>query len=242
MKLIVIEDEFRTRNAIISIVEKNCKEITIEGWADNVNEAISLITDSKPDLVLMDIQLTDGNAFDILKSFDDVDFGIIFLTAYENYALQAIKFSAFDYLLKPFTEEDLIKTITRFKKKNQKGSLDVLLNNINSGGEKKIILKTNEDIFIVSVNEIIRCEADSSYTHFFLENGTHITVSGTLKKYDDYLKHFNFIRVHHSHIVNLNFITKFSKLKGGSLQLKNGDIIPVSKRKKDDMLKLFNSL
>jgi len=242
MKLIVIEDEFRTRNAIISIVEKNCKEITIEGWADNVNEAISLITDSKPDLVLMDIQLTDGNAFDILKSFDDVDFGIIFLTAYENYALQAIKFSAFDYLLKPFTEEDLIKTITRFKKKNQKGSLDVLLNNINSGGEKKIILKTNEDIFIVSVNEIIRCEADSSYTHFFLENGTHITVSGTLKKYDDYLKHFNFIRVHHSHIVNLNFITKFSKLKGGSLELKNGDIIPVSKRKKDDMLKLFNSL
>jgi two-component system LytT family response regulator len=242
MKLIVIEDEFRTRNAIISIVEKNCKEITIEGWADNVNEAISLITDSKPDLVLMDIQLTDGNAFDILKSFDDLDFGIIFLTAYENYALQAIKFSAFDYLLKPFTEEDLIKTITRFKKKNQKGSLDVLLNNINSGGEKKIILKTNEDIFIVSVNEIIRCEADSSYTHFFLENGTHITVSGTLKKYDDYLKHFNFIRVHHSHIVNLNFITKFSKLKGGSLQLKNGDIIPVSKRKKDDMLKLFNSL
>jgi two-component system LytT family response regulator len=242
MKLIVIEDEFRTRNAIISIVEKNCKEITIEGWADNVNEAISLIANSKPDLVLMDIQLTDGNAFDILKSFDDVDFGIIFLTAYENYALQAIKFSAFDYLLKPFTEEDLIKTITRFKKKNQKGSLDVLLNNINSGGEKKIILKTNEDIFIVSVNEIIRCEADSSYTHFFLENGTHITVSGTLKKYDDYLKHFNFIRVHHSHIVNLNFITKFSKLKGGSLQLKNGDIIPVSKRKKDDMLKLFNSL
>jgi two-component system LytT family response regulator len=242
MKLIVIEDEFRTRNAIISIVEKNCKEITIEGWADNVNEAISLIANSKPDLVLMDIQLTDGNAFDILKSFDDLDFGIIFLTAYENYALQAIKFSAFDYLLKPFTEEDLIKTITRFKKKNQKGSLDVLLNNINSGGEKKIILKTNEDIFIVSVNEIIRCEADSSYTHFFLENGTHITVSGTLKKYDDYLKHFNFIRVHHSHIVNLNFITKFSKLKGGSLQLKNGDIIPVSKRKKDDMLKLFNSL
>jgi two-component system LytT family response regulator len=242
MKLLVIEDEFRTRNAIISIVERNCKEITIEGWADNVNEAIQLIKAKKPDLVLMDIQLTDGNAFDILKSFDDIDFGIIFLTAYENYALQAIKFSAFDYLLKPFTEEDLTETITRFKKKNQKGSLDVLLNNINSGGEKKIILKTNEDIYIVSIKDIIRCEADSSYTHFFLNDGTHITVSGTLKKYEDYLKHFNFIRVHHSHIVSLNFITKFSKLQGGSLELKNGDIIPVSKRKKDDMLKLFNSL
>ena len=246
MKILVIEDEFRTRNAIISIVERNCKEIVVEGWADNVNDAAELILEKHPDLVLMDIQLNNGTAFDILKSIYPIDFQIIFLTAFENYAIQAIKFSAFDYLLKPFTEEELVNSIHRLKdkikEKDQKESLEVLLNNINESGEKKIVLKTNEDIYIVPVKDIIRCEADSSYTHFFLSNGNQITVSSNLKKYEEYLKYFHFVRVHHSHIVNLDYITKFSKSHGGEIELHDGSRIPVSKRRKEDLLTLFKSL
>ena len=246
MKILVFEDEFRTRNAIISIVERNCKETSIEGSADNVNDAVELILEKKPDLVLMDIQLNNGTAFDILKCIYPIEFGVIFLTAFENYAIQAIKFSAFDYLLKPFTEEELVNSIHKFKdetrQKDQIQSMDVLLNNLQENGEKKIILKTNDDIFIVLINNIIRCEADSSYTHFFLQDGSQITVSHNLKKYDDYLKHFQFARVHHSHIVNLNYIKKISKSQGGVIELTDGTIIPVSKRKKESLLNLISNL
>ncbi len=246
MKLLVIEDEFRTRNAIISIIERNFSEMSVEGWADNVDDAIELILNINPDLVLMDIQLNNGNAFDILKRIYPIGFDIIFLTAFENYAIQAIKFSAFDYLLKPFSEEDLVSSIHKYidkaKESDRKQSIDVLLNNLQENSEKKIILKTNEDIFIVPVNNIIRCEADSSYTHFFLRDGSQITVSSNLKKYDEYLKYFHFVRIHHSHIVNLNCIKKISKTQGGVVELIDGTVIPVSKRKKENLLNLIKNL
>ncbi len=246
MKVLVIEDEFRTRNAIISIIERNCKELLVAGWADNVDSAVSLILDKRPDLVLMDIQLNNGSAFDILKCIYPVQFGIIFLTAFENYAIQAIKYSAFDYLLKPFTEEELVESIHKFmdrkKRIEQQESLDVLLNNLQEQSEKKIILKTNDDIYIVPVNKIIRCQADSSYTHFFLNDGTTITVSNNLKKYDDLLKGYFFVRIHHSHIVNINFVKKISRSLGGEVELTDGTIIPVSKRKRENLLNMIKNL
>ncbi len=246
MKVLVIEDEFRTRNAIISIVKRNCGELSVEGWADNVDDAVKLILEKKPDLVLMDIQLNNGSAFDILRCIYPIRFGLIFLTAFENYAIHAIKFSAFDYLLKPFTEEELVESIHKFKDSEkaikQEESLDILLNNIQEQSEKKIILKTNEDIYVVPINDIIRCEADSSYTIFYLKDGSQITISSNLKKYEDFLKHFHFARVHHSHIVNLNFIKKISKSQGGIIELTDGTTIPVSKRKKENLINILNNL
>ncbi len=246
MKIAVIEDEFRTRNAIISIVERNCSATSIEGWADSVAEGKELILTKKPDLVLMDIQLTDGTAFDILKSIYPINFKVIFLTAFENYAIEAIKFSAFDYLLKPFSEEELVASLHKFRDKSEKSpqteSLEVLLNNLHDAAPKKIVLKTNDSMYVVPINNIVRCEADSSYTHFILYNGTQITVSGNLKKYEQDLKNHNFIRVHYSHMINLEYIVKFNKNDGGYIELMDGTTIPVSKRRKEELMKAFSKL
>jgi len=246
MKILVIEDEFRTRKAIISIAEKIGDGISVVGWAENVEQSIKQIEEKRPDLVLMDIQLTDGTAFDILKEIYTVDFRIIFLTAYENYAIEAIKFSAFDYLLKPFTEEELTASILKFKDtlkiESKEKSVEVLLNNLQENTNKKIILKTNNDIHIVSISSIVRCEADSSYTHFFLYNGTEITVSKNLKKYEQDLKPYHFVRVHNSHIINVDYITKFSNNNGSFIELIDGTTIPVSKRRKDELLNIISNL
>jgi len=246
MKILVIEDEFRTRKAIISIAEKIGDDISVVGWAENVEQSIKLIEEKRPDLVLMDIQLTDGTAFDVLKEIDTVDFRIIFLTAYENYAIEAIKFSAFDYLLKPFTEEELTASILKFKDtmntESKEKSVEVLLNNLKENTNKKIILKTNNDLHIVSISSIVRCEAESSYTHFFLYNGTEITVSKNLKKFEQDLKPYHFVRVHNSHIINVDYITKFSNNNGGVIELINGTTIPVSKRKKEELIKIISEL
>ena len=245
MKILVIEDEFRTRKAIISIAEKIDNDISVVGWAENVEQSIKLIEEKRPDLVLMDIQLTDGTAFDVLKAINNINFRIIFLTAYANYAIEAIKFSAFDYLLKPFTEEELTASILKFKDtlstENKKRSVEVLLNNVQENTNKKIILKTNNDLHIVSISSIVRCEAEASYTHFFLYNGTEITVSNNLKKYEHDLKPYHFVRVHNSHIINVNYITKFSN-NGGVIELINGVTIPVSKRKKEELIKIISEL
>lgn len=246
MKILVIEDEFRIRKAIISIVEKIGDDISVVGWADSVNQSKKLIYEKRPDLVLMDIQLTDGIAFEILKEINTVDFRIIFLTAYENYAIEAIKFSAFDYLLKPFTEEELTSSILKFKNTlntdSKEKSVEVLLNNLQENTNKKIILKTNNDIHIVAISSIIRCEAESSYTHFFLYNGTEITVSKNLKKYEHDLKPYHFVRVHNSHIINVDYITKFSNNSGGVIELIDGTTIPVSKRRKEELLNIISNL
>ena len=246
MKVIVIEDEFRTRNAIIGIIERNCSHLLIEGWADSVEDGKALILSKKPDLVLMDIQLTDGTAFDILRSIYPINFKIIFLTAFENYAIEAIKFSAFDYLLKPFSEEELVASLHKLRDKESdspnKESLEVLLNNLQESTPKKIVLKTNDSIFVVPINNIVRCEADTSYTHFILYNGSQITVSSNLKKFEQDLKNHHFIRVHHSHMINLDYIVRFSKNEGGYVELMDGTTIPVSKRRKEELMKAFSNL
>ena len=171
---------------------------------------------------------------------------IIFLTAFENYAIEAIKFSAFDYLLKPFSEEELVESLHKLKDKESatpnKESLEVLLNNLQESSPKKIVLKTSDSIFVVPISNIVRCEADTSYTHFILYNGSQITVSSNLKKFEQDLKNHHFIRVHHSHMINLEYITRFSKSDGGYVELMDGTTIPVSKRRKEELMKAFANL
>ena len=245
MKVLIIEDEPRTQKAIVSVIKRCCNDMEVKGAAGDVQTSVALIKEHDPDLVLMDIKLSDGTAFDILKIIDPVRFKIIFITAYEDYAVQAIKFSAFDYILKPFSEEELVKTLKSFvdlktKSVNQQ-TLQTLLDNLKQNGEKKIVLKTVDNIFLVAVNDIIRCEADSSYTHIFLLNGEIITVSSNLKEHEGFLKYFNFFRVHHSHLININHIIKFNKNQG-TIEMKDGSIIPVSKRKKEVLIDFFDNL
>jgi len=171
---------------------------------------------------------------------------VIFVTAHEEYALQAIKFSAFDYILKPFSKVELTGAVMRAREAVLERASDVsiqtLLNNIDSKEDKKIVLKSTDDIHLVNISDIIRCEADSSYTHFFLTDGTQITISTNLKEYDELLGDHNFFRVHHSHLVNLNKIVKFRKGNSSHLLMTDGSKVPVSSRKKERLIEKFNSL
>lgn len=247
LKVVVIEDETRTRDAIVSIIEKECPEIRVAGTGFNVESGINTINTHKPDILIIDVELSDGTAFDILRNINEHNSQIIFVTAHEEYALQAIKFSAFDYILKPFSAAELTGAILRAKetvlKKASNQSLQTLLNNIdNKKEDKKIVLKSTDDIHLVKISDIIRCEADSSYTHFFLTDGSELTISSNLKEYDELLGDYKFFRVHHSHLVNLNKIVKFRKGNSGHLLLSDGSEVPVSSRKKDRLIEKFNSL
>jgi len=246
LKAVVIEDELQTRDAVIRIIEEECPEIIVIGSANNVSSGIDIINDTHPDILLLDVELSDGNAFDILKNIDSHSSRIIFVTAYEEYALRAIKFSAFDYILKPFSKEELKNAVLKAKdavlKRISDTSITTLLNNIENKKEKKIVLKSTDDVHLVNVNDILRCEADTSYTKFYLINGSVITNSTNLKEYEELLSDYNFFRVHHSHLVNINKVVKFRKGNASYLLMTDGSEVPVSNRKKERLIEKFNSL
>jgi len=246
LKAVVIEDELRTREAIIGIIETECTDITVVGSGDNVFSGIKAINNFHPDILLIDVELSDGNAFDILRNVTDLTSRIIFVTAHEEYALQAIKFSAFDYILKPFSVKELTDAIIKAKnailQNASDHSIETLLSNIDNKKDKKIVLKSTDDMHLIKVSDIIRCEADTSYTHFHLNDGSAITISTNLKEYDELLCDYNFFRVHHSHLVNLNKIIKFRKGQSSYLLMSDGSEVPVSSRKKDRLIEKFNSL
>jgi len=238
----LIEDEEKALKSIRTIVEDYCDNVVIKGTANNVDSAISLLNNTGVDLVLSDINLPDGTCFDILEQLDEIDFKIIFITAFEEYAIKAIKFSALDYLLKPIDPNELIEIIKNAQKHLEKENaglkLEALLTNVRDFSEhlKKIILKTAESIYIVDVQDIISCESDGPYTKFSLKDDRKILVSKVLKEYDELLNGSGFFRVHKSHLINLNYIDRFNKTDGGYLVMKDGSCVPVSQRKRDRLL------
>lgn len=248
LKIVIIEDEERTLSAIKSIIDDYCDDTDIIGTARSINEALEVFNSCQPDVVLSDINLPDGTSFDLFNQLDETDFKIIFITAFEEYAIKAIKFSAFDYLVKPVNPKELIATIQnarlQLEKENAQLKLEALLANVNDFSKhlKKLVLKTSESIYVVDIQDIIRCESDSSYTSFFLLDKRKIMVSKVLKEYDELLQGSGFIRVHKSHLVNLNYIDRFNKAEGGYIVMKDGSDVPVSQRKRDKLLLLIESL
>lgn len=248
LRTIIIDDEKNAREAITRISEQHCNDISIIAYADDVESGIKAITKFKPDLVLLDIKMPDGTGFDILRQIDNISFSTIFITAFNEYAIKAFKFSAIDYLLKPIDVDELksavAKVIEAKKQENTKMKLDVFLENIDniSKEAKKIILKTSDSIHLINVNEILRCESDGNYTKFYFTNQQSIMVSKNLKEYYDMLKDYQFFRPHQSHIININFIKRFHKLDGGHLVMQDDSIVPVSTRKRDELMKIFESI
>lgn len=246
LKVVVIEDEPRTREAIINIINRQCTSVSVAGSGKDLQSGLEAIHEHQPDILALDVELADGNAFDLLKKVGSIDFQIIFITAHEGYALQAIKFSAFDYILKPFSTEELVNAINSARKKvikeKSEVSFETLLSHIDNKEEKKIVLKTVDDIHLVKVSDIVRCEADSSYTHFILSDSTHLTVSGNLKGFEEMLSTHHFLRVHHSHLVNLNQLKKFHRTGSSYMLMTDGSKIPVSTRKKERLIEKFNTL
>nr|MDA3852740.1 LytTR family DNA-binding domain-containing protein [Bacteroidales bacterium] len=240
---IIIDDEPRARETIKNMLMLYCPELDLVGEAVSVASGLELIRKIKPEVVLLDIQMSDGSGFDLLKQLDAINFALVFITAFDEYAVKAFKFSAIDYLLKPIDPDELISTMERIKlhKKNEGIDLSVVLNNLRNlkKENKKLVLKTTESIFVVGVQDIIRCESSGNYTHFYLTNEKPILVSHTLKEYEEMLKEHSFIRVHQSHLVNLEHIKRYDRSDGGMLVMTDNKTVPVATRKKDMLLNVL---
>ncbi|MCD4747129.1 MAG: LytTR family DNA-binding domain-containing protein [Bacteroidales bacterium] len=244
ISIVIIDDEPKARETIINILKLSKAGINIVGQAEDVSSGYDIIILKNPDLVLLDINLPDGTGFDLLKKFEKINFKVIFITAYEEHAIKAFKFNALDYILKPVTAGDLIQAVEKAGEsiyKEETGiQLSALLSNLNK--IKKIVLKTAESIHLINVKDIIRCESDVNYTIFHLINDEKLMVSKTLKEYTELLESVGFFRTHQSHLVNLDHIVRYDKAEGGHLVMDDESIVPVSSRKKENLLMLFENM
>ena len=237
-KILIIDDENRTRQLIAKMIDSFGFDVETIPEGENVESAIAVIKKHNPDIVFLDIQMPDGTGFDVLASLPEKKFEVIFITAHEEFAIKAIKFSALDYLLKPVDTNELktaleraLKTISLNHFDNLK--FDALQTNIQPSEKRRLVLKTQESVHVVELDQIIRCEADRNYTSFFLKNNKRILVSRTLKEYETLLSNHNFLRVQQSHLVNIQYVDRYDKKNGGAVVMKDGSEVPLSPAKRD---------
>ncbi|MGV8877805.1 MAG: LytR/AlgR family response regulator transcription factor [Sphingobacteriaceae bacterium] len=235
MRTILVDDEQGNLENLQALLTKHCEAIKVVAIANNIDDAYSLMNIHRPDLLFLDIQLGKTTGFDLLSKFGEKNFEVIFVTAFDRYGIQAVKFAALDYLLKPVDPEELkiavAKAAERIKNRINGEQLNFLLNQIKrtEPGTPKIALPQHHEIRYVAVDDIVRCIADNTYTFFFLTGGERILISKPLKEYSDMLKPHGFVRAHQSHLVNPKFVKSWLKEDGGALLMNNGDKIPVSK-------------
>ncbi|HYV94112.1 MAG TPA: LytTR family DNA-binding domain-containing protein [Chitinophagales bacterium] len=242
---IIIEDEERSRKMLCALLLEHCRQISVVGEANSVQSGLEAIVQLQPQLVFLDIELQSETSFEILEKLPEINFELIFTTAFDHYALKAIKFCAIDYLLKPIDLNDLQVAIAKAEKRIQQQAmnknLEALMNNLRSSVQNnhKIALPTMEGLIFVPVADMIYCEGDGPYTTFFLKQNQKVTTSKTLKEYEDLLRDYGFFRIHKSWLVNLQEINRYIRGDGGQLVLSNGATIDVSKKRKEDFLKIY---
>ncbi|MCL8008729.1 LytTR family DNA-binding domain-containing protein [Gelidibacter japonicus] len=243
---IIIEDNPDALHLLKSNIERHHPEIDIINTAQSVVEAAKILRKSQPDILFLDIMLGDGTGFDVLEIFPNLSSKLIFVTASDEYAIRAFKFAAIDYVLKPYSEDDLNKAIQRAKAQLQpnKERLNILKETLAAPEAKpdKISLHTLDKIIIVNLDDIVRCEADNNNTIFYLKDSPKVFVTKTLKYFADMLSSYEFLRVHQSHLVNIQFISAFIKTDGGYLLLKNKETVPVSVRKKVEVIEILDRM
>lgn len=242
---VIIEDEHFARQALKQDIQNHFPEIEIRGMASGVVSGAKLIRKYQPDLIFLDIELEDGIAFDLIEIMDSLEAGIIFTTGSEEYAIKAFRIAAIDYLIKPIQIDQLKEAIEKFHKfrKFEKPRIDLLRSHIQEAGKtKKIALNTQEKISIVENDKIIFCTSNGNYTQFHLEDGSKILVARTLKEFEFLLGERDFLRPHQSHLVNINHIKEYVKKDGGYLKMSDGELIPVSFRKRSIILKAIGLL
>lgn len=245
---IIIDDEKKSRETLNAMLNRHCPSVNVLAHADGVRSGLEAIEMHQPDVIFLDIQMLDGSGFKLLQKVGKINFEIIFVTAFDQYAIKAIKYNALDYLLKPIISRDLILAVKKVEKKKTRSLKDarikVLLENIKSTEiyPQKIILSTIEKIHVIEVGNIIRCESDNYYTKFFFADGKSLLVSKTLKENEEMLRDHNFIRPHKSHLVNLFYVKSFIKHDGGYIVLSDGSKVPVSRRKREKVVEIINNL
>lgn len=241
VKAIIVDDESRSAEVLQDLLKHCCKRVKVIDTANSVETGLQLLQQEPPELLFLDIELTDGTGFDLLSQLPDVNFEVIFTTAFEQYALRAIKFCAIDYLLKPIQEDELTEAVAkaeeRLQERQANRNFEVLMQNLRSTSPNhKIALPTTEGLIFVPVKEILRCEADGSYTKMYFKDGKKLVVSKKIKEYEELLNPYGFYRLHHSHMVNMNEIVKYVRGEGGYVVLTDGSMVDVSKRKREDFL------
>ena len=245
-KVLVIDDENRTRDLIAKMINSFGLDIIAIPAGESIASGIKAIEEHHPDIVFLDIQMPDGTGFDLLRSIPNKSFEVIFITAHEEFAIKAIKFSALDYILKPVDADELKnaleKALNSIGSKKEESQFDALQMNIQPNQKRRLVLKTQESVHVIELDNIIRCEADRNYTSFYLVGGKKILVSKTLKDYETLLSGHNFLRVQQSHLINLDYVARYDKGNGGSVVMKDDSEVPLSPAKRDIFFKILDNL
>ncbi|MEM7658579.1 MAG: LytTR family DNA-binding domain-containing protein [Bacteroidota bacterium] len=248
MRTLIIDNEPALIRGLEQLLTHYCPGVELIGTANGVATGKAAIQELQPDLVFLDVEMDDGTGMDLMEQLPQRDFQLVFVTAYDHYALDAFKFSAIDYLLKPVDPDELLEAVRRAEDRSaqdgMQAQLSVLLANMTQPNqkEKKIVLSDAENLHIVSVVEIVRCLAEGAYTRFFLQQGEEILVSKNLKAYEQLLADYGFFRPHHSHLINLSYIKRFSKADGGMLIMQDESQLPVASRRKAMLLERLGRL
>jgi len=248
IRAIIIDDETLAKDTTRSLIGLYCPSVSIVAEAEDIRTAEEAIRVHKPDLVFLDISMPGGDGFELIRRYNPLPFKVIFITAHHEHAVRAFRVSALDYLLKPVNPDELVAAVEKAEALIGKDSLGQKLEAFIANMEnisldvKKIVLKTSDNIHVVNVSDIIRCEADRNYSSFFLTGKKPILVSNTLKEYEELLLPSRFFRPHQSHLVNLRHIERYEKKDGGCLVMKDGSTVPVSVRRKDELLALLQNI
>ena len=242
---VIIEDERKLREVFIQLLRENCPEIKVIGEAGNIDDGYKLILSQQPQVVFLDIEMPGMTGVDLVRSFTNPTFRVVFVTAYDAYAVEAFRVSAIDYLLKPIGSEDVIKVIQKIKSdvRNELGklsiqlqNLDKLLNNHSDNSDQKIGIAMADKIVFINFANIIYCEASGPYTHVYLGDGQKLVSSKALGEFEAQLAGNKFFRIHHHYLINLNQVKEFQRHDGGYVIMENGKELEVSQRRRKDFL------
>ncbi|QOR76379.1 MAG: response regulator transcription factor [Thermoflavifilum sp.] len=249
IKAMIVEDEQKNIDILKNILEKYCEEVELVGSATSVEEAEALLEEIDPDVLFLDIEMPPHKGFELLEKFDRPRFDVVFITAYEEYALTAIKFSALDYLLKPIKVGEVQQALAKVRERKEKNIRSTAPTSYlkdylkNSGaGLSKIVIPVNDGYNIIDLKDIVYCEALDSYTRVKLTNGTHHVVSKSLKEYEEMLEDKGFYRVHKSYLINVNHIVKIIKGVGAAVIMSDKQNIPISNRKKNEFFDYLRTI
>ena len=248
IKAFIIDDEFQSRSVLQNMLHQYFPEISVVGQASTVEKGVQGIKEYNPNIVFLDIQMNGETGFDLLNLLPEINFGLIFTTAFDKYAIKAFRFNAIDYLLKPIVVDELIEAVNKVKQRTasaqtaSKGLLEQLYHDMQNPHKihDKIAIPTTEGYMVIPVNEIVYCHANSNYTEFYLTNKKRILSSYTLKQYDEILTKQSFFRAHRSYLINLEHIKMYRKGEGGEIIMSNDHEIALSSTHKDEFLHLLN--